>query len=193
MRRMVFLAVLVMGCATGGAAEKQKSCRAHAECPSRVCSHYKKDSGFCAPVKCSPGERADNNHFYCDAAGKWKKSRRTGEPCSKAWECFQPTCYMDPMCDARPKQTAVCKAGKCALETAPDACAQQGGRRVLAPEEYVQDASGRCMESMAQRVLRTVCVPCGNGTCDEGESVCNCPADCKAQATPAQSPAQHAP
>ncbi len=193
MRPLVILAVLAVGCAAGSAAEKKKPCLAHAECASGVCSHYKKDNGFCAPRECSPGERADNNHFFCDASKRWRKSKREGEPCAEAFECFQPTCYMDPMCDARPKQTAACKAGKCVLVTEPDACMRAGKQRVLAAEEYLQDENGRCMESMAQRVLRTVCVPCGNGTCDEGESVCNCPADCKARPKPAQSPAQHAP
>ena len=40
--------------------------------------------------------------------------------CTQAFECFQPTCFMDPLCDARPKQTAACKAGKCVLVTEPD-------------------------------------------------------------------------
>jgi len=43
---------------------------------------------------------------------------------------------------------------------------------------------------MAQRILRTVCAPCGNGVCDPDESVCNCPRDCKAKPgtrSPAQS------
>jgi hypothetical protein len=32
--------------------------------------------------------------------------------------------------------------------------------------------------SLAQRVLDTVCIPCGNGRCDEMESFCNRPEDC---------------
>jgi hypothetical protein len=153
-----------------------------------VCSHYKKDNGFCAPVQCAWGQRADNNHYYCDGSGKWRKSKQEGEACAKVWECYQPTCYMDPMCDARPKRTAVCRQGKCVLQVEADACTLQGKKRVLAAEEYSQDEGGRCMETLAQRILRTVCVPCGNGACDPDESVCNCPEDCKA--VPAQRPAQ---
>ncbi|MBN2495677.1 MAG: hypothetical protein JXR96_13875 [Deltaproteobacteria bacterium] len=159
---------------------EKKDCRAHAECPSGVCSHCKKDYGHCAPVDCRPGERADNNHFFCSKEGKWEKSRTEGAGCDQSYQCYQPTCFMDPMCDLRPKVQAVCEKGKCVHKGAPDSCAVQGKKRVLHPSEYMIDDEGRCMESLAQRVLRTVCVPCGNGTCDPDESHCNCPADCPA-------------
>jgi hypothetical protein len=86
---------------------------------------------------------------------------------------------MDPMCDTRPKQKAVCQEGVCRLIVQKDACAAKGMKRLLHPDEYMVSEDGRCMESMAQRLLRTVCVPCGNGVCDQDESPCNCPQDCK--------------
>ena len=158
---------------------ERQPCRAHNECASGVCSHYKADNGFCARVKCKPGEHADNNHFFCNRAGKWEKSRREGEACGKSFECFQPNCYMDPVCDTRPKVRALCEGGVCNQVVIKDACSAKGFKKLLAPEEYAVSADGRCIESMAQRLLRTVCVPCGNGVCDKNESRCNCPADCK--------------
>jgi hypothetical protein len=159
---------------------RKLDCREHAECPSGVCSHYKKDNGFCAPEDCRPGERTDNNHFFCSKEKKWEKSRPEGEACEKDFQCYQPTCFMDPMCDTRPKVQAVCQGGKCKHKASKGSCAAQGKKKVLHPSEYTVDDKGRCMESMAQRVLRTVCVPCGNGTCDPDESHCNCPGDCPA-------------
>jgi hypothetical protein len=158
---------------------KAKPCSAHSECPSGVCSHFKADNGECAPEKCTVGERADNNHFYCGKAGKWEKSKGEGEACAETLECYQPTCFMNPMCDANPKEQAACEAGKCVLRPLPDACTAKGWKTVLHPSEYSVDEGGRCMESLAQRVLQTVCVPCGNGKCDPDESKCNCPVDCK--------------
>jgi hypothetical protein len=62
--------------------------------------------------------------------------------------------------------------------TLPDGCTGPERRKVLHPDEYQVDAAGNCMQSLAQRVLRTVCVPCGNGRCDPLESHCNCAEDC---------------
>jgi hypothetical protein len=143
-----------------------------------VCSHFKKDSGLCAPTDCSPGERADNNLFFCDEAGRWRESKRDGDSCAHAYECYESNCFMNPTCDLHPPGRAVCRDGKCATEAAADPCAPRGMMRVLAPEEYMRGDDGSCMESIEQRILRTICVPCGNGSCDEGESVCNCPGDC---------------
>lgn len=153
-------------------------CRAHAECASGVCSRYKKDNGFCAPVDCRPGQRADNNHFFCNRQGEWERSRPAGAACERDGQCFEPTCFMDPMCDARPRVEAVCRKGECVHRTLPDGCTGPERRKVLHPDEYQVDAAGNCMQSLAQRVLRTVCVPCGNGRCDPLESHCNCAEDC---------------
>jgi hypothetical protein len=156
----------------------QQPCRAHSECASGVCSHYKADNGLCAKVGCKPGTHADNNHFFCNPKGKWEKSRRVGQACTKSFECFQPTCYMDPVCDTRPKLRALCEGGTCKQVVIKNACSAKGHKKLLAPEEYSLSADGRCIKSMAQRLLKTVCVPCGNGVCDKNESHCNCPADC---------------
>jgi hypothetical protein len=156
------------------AAGSQQACRAHGECPSGVCSHFKKDNGYCAPERCAPGERADNNQFYCDRAGSWVRSRREGEPCEQSYECYESTCFMNPMCDLHPPDRAECRDGACVRVPVESDCATGGGQLVLACEEFMEG----CVESLAQRVLRTVCVPCGNGVCDAEECPCNCPADC---------------
>jgi hypothetical protein len=158
---------------------QRQACRAHSECASGVCDHYKKDNGYCAKPDCSAGERVDNNHYFCSSARKWQKSKAKGEPCRYAYECFEPTCYMNPSCDLTPKSVAQCQKGICTLRVEMDECAKQGRRRVLAPEEWHRSTDGSCFQSMAQRLLRTVCVPCGNGRCDSEESACNCPEDCK--------------
>lgn len=174
---LLFLTLLLAG--NGFSHEGEKDCKLHSECPSGVCNHIKADFGHCAPKKCKPGEKTDNNNFYCKDNGKWQASKKAGEVCVKDLECFQPTCFMNPRCDVMPKKVSSCKEGKCILVGQADLCEAKGMKRVLAAEEWIQSSDGRCMESMAQRVLRTVCVPCGNGKCDPGESVCNCSQDCK--------------
>ncbi|RME19937.1 MAG: hypothetical protein D6806_17395 [Deltaproteobacteria bacterium] len=159
--------------------QKRKPCRKHHECPSGVCSRFKADNGFCAPAECKPGDHADNNNFFCSRDGRWRRAKREGEPCSADYECYQPTCFMNPNCNLQKKMRAYCRGGKCVLESMPDPCSAKGYRKVLAPEEFMVSEDGRCFQSMAQRLLRTVCVPCGNGVCDEDESRCNCPEDCK--------------
>ena len=156
-------------------AEPRQECRGHGECPSGVCSRFKQDNGFCAPARCAPGERADNNNFYCDDAGKWTQSKRDGDPCAASYECYESTCFMNPMCDLHPPDQASCRDGRCVSVPVESDCAKGGGRQVLACEEFMDG----CVESLAQRVLRTVCVPCGNGSCDPDECACNCPADCR--------------
>lgn len=179
MSRLSMFALLVLFGSPVVAEQKAKPakiCRAHDECPSGVCSRFKKDNGHCAPVRCRVGERTDNNHFFCSAKMKWQPSRREGEACKHSYECFEPTCFMNPMCDLRPGSKAACTKGECTLTRMPSPCELDGRKVVLAPEEYAQD--GTCMQSLAQRILRTVCVPCGNGVCDADESPCNCPSDC---------------
>ncbi len=161
-----------------GQGQAGQPCRAHGECASGVCSRYKKDNGRCAPVDCRPGQRADNNHFFCNRRGEWERSRPAGAACERDGQCFEPTCFMDPLCDTRPKVEAVCEDGECVHRSLPDDCTGPHRRKVLHPDEYQVDAAGNCIESLAQRVLRTVCVPCGNGRCDAQESHCNCPQDC---------------
>lgn len=46
--------------------------------------------------------------------------------------------------------------------------------RVLEKDQY----GPGCVETMAQVVLPTICVACGDGVCDKKESICNCPDDC---------------
>ncbi len=155
------------------------SCRRHADCASGVCERVKADMGQCAELPCRPGERADHNEFYCTPEQKWARTRRPGGACRADHECWQPDCFMNPNCGLGPRKRAVCRAGRCRLVSVGGGrSCRPGFKKVLAPEEYMRDDKGRCMQSMAQRVLRTVCVPCGNGTCDPGESECNCPEDC---------------
>ena len=156
-------------------------CFRHEECVSGVCDHYKKDSGKCAPVLCQIGDRADNNNFFCDQNEKWVTSKKEGESCAQNYECYQPTCFMRPNCDLSniPRTKALCKDNVCIYEIEPDECTKQGMKKVLKKDQYIQSDDGRCMESMAQRILPTVCAPCGDGVCDEElESSCNCPEDC---------------
>ncbi len=155
-----------------------QDCREHSECPSGVCSHYKADNGKCAPENCNFGERADNNHFFCNRQGRWERSRAERETCEKDFMCYQETCFMNPNCGLGEMSLSRCRDGRCVREAADDPCAAAGRKMVLAPEEYMSGPEEGCMQSMAQRVLRTVCVPCGNGTCDPQESACNCPEDC---------------
>jgi len=159
---------------TPAPAETNQACRAHGECPSGVCSHFKKDNGYCAEEACSPGERADNNNFYCDDGSRWIRSKREGDACAKSYECYAATCFMNPNCDLNPPDRARCRDGKCVSEPVTSPCERDGGQLVLACHEFWDG----CVQSMAQHVLQTVCVPCGNGTCDEGECPCNCPEDC---------------
>jgi hypothetical protein len=65
------------------------------------------------------------------------------------------TCKDNPYCDL----SKPCEAGL---------------KRVLREDQY----DSACRESMAQMILPTVCVPCGNNVCDANESDCNCPEDC---------------
>ncbi len=164
-----------------GDREQEQDCRAHSDCTSGVCSRYKKNNGKCATVACTIGERADNNHFFCNREGKWEKSRGQNEHCDHAYECYQATCFMNPTCELAPPPAVTCEKGKCVEVAKKDECERTGKKRVLAKDEWMQSDDGACMQSIAQRQLRTVCVPCGNGVCDKEESVCNCPEDCRVE------------
>ena len=158
-----------------------KDCRGHSECLSGVCDHYKADMGKCAPEKCTEGEKSDNNNFYCDKNGKWQKSKMTGDNCNEDYECFKPTCFMNPMCDATGVLNTIVSCNLdnlCVSDDVMDECEKQGLKKVLQKDQYMKTEDGSCFESMAQMVLPTVCVNCGNDICEEEESKCNCPEDC---------------
>ncbi len=157
---------------------KGADCQTHEECPSGVCDHYKKSNGFCAPRPCRTGDRADNNRFYCSPVGRWEPAKSAGEACGADYECRAPNCFMNPMCDLTPKVRVTCREGRCFHDAVPDACAAAGKVRALHPKEFWVDPDGNCQQSLAQRILETVCIPCGNGRCDDLESTCNCPEDC---------------
>ncbi len=157
------------------------ACKEHSDCLSGVCNHYKKDLGKCATESCKPGDRTDNNNFYCNEAWTWKPSKKTGEKCSYDYECYQPTCYMIPSCHVTdiPETRSYCDNGACVIRIVKNNCDEKGMKRLLKKDQYTRSEDGKCFENMAQRLLPTVCSPCGNGECDaELESVCNCPEDC---------------
>lgn len=180
---LALLAVVVFGCTkqikdnksngTIGYKLEMKDCQNHNECKSGVCDHYKQDYGKCAAFSCATGEKSDNNNFFCNKEGIWERSKKKGEKCTDNFECYQPTCFMIPSCDMTdiPRTKAFCKNNICVHEAGQDKCEAQGLKRILKKEDC---------NSMAQRILFTVCAPCGNGICDkELESKCNCPEDCK--------------
>ena len=155
-------------------------CNLHDQCASGVCDHYKADLGKCAVTDCEPESKIDNNHFYCGQNRLWHASRNVGEFCEFDFECFKQTCFMIPDCQLTdiPNTIVSCENNKCVSRVEKDSCEKQGLKRVLAKNEFIPTSDGSCVESMAQRELKTVCVPCGNHVCDEPESNCNCPEDC---------------
>jgi len=188
MKKILFLLIIAFtlnGCTNGPELtenDTDKDCRENTECISGVCDHYKADMGKCAAIKCTEGEKSDNNNFYCDKNGKWQKSKITGDNCTKDYECFKPTCFMNPMCDVSGILNTVVSCNKdnlCISDDGMDECEQQGLKKVLQKDQYMPTEDGSCFESMAQMVLPTVCVNCGNSICEEEESKCNCPQDCK--------------
>ncbi len=70
------------------------------------------------------------------------------------------------------------------LECAAEGESKLPGRECcpgLVPKQDVRMKSdGSCA------ILETwgVCLPCGNGACDQSENICNCPEDCKTQSLP---------
>ena len=156
-----------------------QQCTEHSACASKVCDHYKKDLGNCAPKRCEIGEKTDNNNYYCNNELKWEKSKKKGTSCQNDFECFQQTCFMNPRCGLNQIPKASCEGGKCVLEAGPDPCGV-GMSTALRKDQYNLDQDGNCQESMAQMVLPTVCIKCGDSICDEEtESECNCPKDCR--------------
>ena len=161
-----------------------EECTEHDECVSRVCNHVKADMGYCEPVPCETGKRSDNNNFYCDSLRIWHISRQEGDLCMADYECYEPTCFMNPTCALTdiPRTKSSCKNGFCVTEIAADECEAQQMIRALEKDEYQILEDGTCIESMEQRLLQTTCIPCGDGYCDdEVESKCNCPQDCGGQ------------
>ena len=162
--------------------QAQSDCTDHSECISGVCDHYKADMGKCAATLCKEGEKSDNNNFYCEKNGKWRKSKITGDNCTQDYECFKPTCFMNPSCDVSGISNTIVSCNKdnlCVSDDGMDECELQGLKKVLQKDQYMKTADGSCFESIAQMVLPTVCVNCPNGICEEEESKCNCPEDCK--------------
>lgn len=156
-------------------------CKENYECSSGVCNRLKKDYGTCAPDVCVPGERIDNNNFFCNNKGKWQKSKITGENCKEDYECFKSTCFMIPDCEMTdiPRTEVTCEENKCVSEIKKDECELKGMKRVIKKQFFTKTETGDCFESIAQRTLPTICIPCGNNVCDEEESECNCPEDCR--------------
>jgi len=194
MRRILFTLLLAISFSTVACVEvsdisneeldtvidSDTSCTYHDECESGVCDHYYKDSGNCAVLNCNEGDRADNNKYYCDENSQWEKSKAVGDNCNNDYECFQPSCFMNPSCELTdiPRSKAVCQDNVCALEVEPDECIARGLTRVLQKEYYWKTEDGTCLESLEQRILPTVCIACGDNLCDEDESECSCPQDC---------------
>lgn len=177
-------AVLAGGCATGslGRLKAGEACRMHKACLSGVCSRYKKDYGNCAPARCTPGDKTDNNNFYCARGGTWRPSKRAGRPCSRDYQCYKPTCFMRPGCAMSDvsRTMAICDDGVCVRRVARDECERRGLKRVLRKDQFFRSTDGRCRQSLAQMELPTLCAPCGNGVCDRDvENECNCPRDCR--------------
>ena len=127
-------------------------CRAHSECASSVCDFYKQDMGKCASSVCASGDEVvgiNGAVEYSCDNGGWSKVENGEQTCKDS-----PYCDLSQPCD-------------------------EGLTRVLRKDQFTITEGGQCFESVAQMVLPTVCVPCGNGVCDNQESECNCPADCK--------------
>ncbi len=161
--------------------ETVKMCIDNSECESKICNKIYKNQGECASLYCVEGEKIDNNNYFCDKNKKWKKSKQINEKCENNYECFQKTCFMNPMCDAEEKIESVCENNICTQKKIKDECELKGKVKVLNKNEYFFDQYNNCQESLAQKILETVCVLCGNGICETDESVCNCPQDCKKQ------------
>lgn len=156
-----------------------KTCFNNSECESKICNKIYKNQGECASLYCVEGEKTDNNNYFCGKNNKWEKTKQIGEKCENNYECFQKTCYMNPMCDVEEQVQSVCENNICIHKKIKDECELKGMIKVLNKNEYFFDQNNNCQESLAQKILETVCVPCGNGICEVDESVCNCPKDCK--------------
>ena len=156
-----------------------KSCYNNSECESKICNKIYKEQGECAPFICNTGEKTDNNNYYCNENKKWEKSKQIGNNCKYDYECYQKTCFMNPTCNTEEKFQSFCENKICVEKKIKDECELKGMIKVLNKNEYFFDQNNNCQESLAQKILETVCIPCGNGICDIDESVCNCPQDCK--------------
>ncbi len=156
-----------------------QKCTNDSECESKICNRIYKNQGECASLVCNLGEKTDNNNYYCSENKKWEKSKQIGDKCENTYECFQKTCFMNPMCNTEEKFQSFCEKNICVEKKNQDECELKGMIRVLNKNEYFIDQNNNCQESLAQKILETVCVSCGNGICETEESVCNCPKDCK--------------
>ncbi len=170
-----FLVLLLIITACAQANNVRTDCRSDADCQSGVCNLMKADNGVCAAEPCIPGERTTTNHFFCNIEKEWQQSKLPGDSCTYDYECFRQSCFMNPSCELADIPAVTCTDNVCVSEFQLNECEQQGMKKILQKDQFNAD----CFESLAQRVLPTVCAPCGNGICDDVESRCNCPEDCK--------------
>ena len=152
-------------------------CTQHSDCPSGICNPFKAETGTCATEPCKVGEQSRTNEYFCNASSQWQKSKQLGEQCTDDFECYKPTCFMNPTCELTdiPRTIVSCTNNVCISEITADC--PPGLRRILQKDQYWTNGTS-CFESIAQMVLPTICAPCGNGVCDQEESICNCPMDC---------------
>lgn len=174
---LLLLTVLVIlsSCTQNIQNDEVNPCSTDSDCPSGVCNLIKADQGECATTTCTPGDRTSTNHFFCNSSKEWQPSKQPGESCTEDYECFRQSCFMNPTCGLADIPAVSCKDNVCASEIRPNECEQQGLKKILRKDQFNE----QCFESIAQRVLPTVCAPCGNNVCEtELESKCNCPEDC---------------
>lgn len=153
-------------------------CNKQSDCPSGICNPLKADYGTCVPEPCASGEQSRTNEYFCNASSQWQQSKQVGEHCENEFECYKPTCFMNPTCELSdiPYTIVSCTNNICTSKVTSDC--PPGSRRILEKDQYWTNGTS-CFESIAQMVLPTICAPCGNGICDNAtESVCNCPQDC---------------
>lgn len=159
-----------------------EACTAHSQCITSVCDFEKQDSGKCASAPCKAGELAGSNEFFCNDKGVWEKAKEAGTACGKDYECKQSSCANNPTCSLSGDKNSktVCENSVCVKKVAADECSLDGKTKILRKDQFFDTEGQKCVQSLAQMELPTVCAACGNGVCDQDlESTCNCPADCK--------------
>ncbi len=177
LKPFLIVALLILSSCTQQNASNDtvNACTTDTDCPSGVCNPLKADQGECAPITCTPGDRTSTNHFFCNSSEEWQPSKAPGQPCKEDYECFRQSCFMNPMCELSDIPAVSCKNSVCTAQIHENECEQQGLKKILRKDQFNE----QCFESIAQRVLPTVCAPCGNNVCEtELESKCNCPEDC---------------
>jgi len=151
-----------------------EECKENTECQSDVCDLYKQNMGKCAPEPCSPGEKTNHNDFYCDQNGQWEESKQAGDVCAESYECYEEKGYENPA--FRKRESVSCTNKICTYEAIQNQCEKQNLTEILNKNEY----DDQCTQNLVkQESEKRVCTPCGNGVCDQDETKCNCPEDCK--------------